>query len=313
MNNYFNNINSLKLINKWKFHLLIIVLISVILSIFFSSPAFIKPKYKSEAIIYPSNIIPYSSETATEQMLQLFMSTDIQKGIIKKFDLAKHYKIDTTKKHFKTILKKELESNILIKKTEYESVAIEVLDVDPVIACNIIKEMINLFNLKARTLQRTKTKEVVIIYKNLLDKKKKEIDSIENRINHIRTEYNILDYALQTKEATRQYAKINSSKSHASKILKNLEDKGGEFILLNKYFENITNSYNETKLKYDKSLSDLSKELTYTNLITSPVPADKKSYPVRWLIVFITTLATLFFSIIIIAVIENHKHFNYTD
>jgi uncharacterized protein involved in exopolysaccharide biosynthesis len=169
--------------------------------------------------------------------------------------------------------------------------------------------MINLFNLKARTLQRVKIKEVVIIYKNLLDKKKKEIDSIETRINHIRTEYNILDYELQTKEATRQYAKTNSSKGYASKILKNLEDKGGEFVLLNKYLENITDSYNETKIKYDKSLSDLSKELTYTNLITSPVPADTKSYPVRWFIVFITALATLFFSIIIIAIIESHKHY----
>jgi len=47
---------------------------TVALSIFFSSELFIKPKYKSTAIVYPSNLIPYSTESPTEQMIQLFGS-----------------------------------------------------------------------------------------------------------------------------------------------------------------------------------------------------------------------------------------------
>ncbi|MBK8341327.1 MAG: hypothetical protein IPK99_15680 [Flavobacteriales bacterium] len=37
--------------------------------------------------------------------------------------------------------------------------------------------------------------------------------------------------------------------------------------------------------------SDVSKELTYTNVVGYPEVADRKVFPVRWLIVLISTAA----------------------
>ena len=160
--NYNNNL--IKLIFKWKIQLLIVFLVSIILSSLFSSSIFIKPKYESSAIIYPSNLIPYSSETPTEQMLQLFRSDYIMDGIIKKFNLCYHYNIDSSKTHYRSTLKKAYETNVSIDKTQYESVVINVLDIEAETACEIVKEMINLFNLKVRNLQRDKTKEIIKIW-----------------------------------------------------------------------------------------------------------------------------------------------------
>src|SRR3954465_6632549 len=94
-NKFFNSYDLIQLVYKWRKQLIIVGLISLGASILFSSPMFIKPKYKSFAIVYPSNLIAYSTESATEQMLQLAQSYDIRNKIIDNFHLYNHYNIDT--------------------------------------------------------------------------------------------------------------------------------------------------------------------------------------------------------------------------
>ncbi|MFM7079592.1 MAG: hypothetical protein ACKOYC_07345, partial [Bacteroidota bacterium] len=92
------------IIRKYAKQLSIVAGSTILLSIVFSSEFFIKPKFKSTAIVYPSNLIPYSTESPTEQMIQLFGSDEIRDEIIKDFDLFKHYEVDTTSKYPLTTL-----------------------------------------------------------------------------------------------------------------------------------------------------------------------------------------------------------------
>jgi capsular polysaccharide biosynthesis protein len=69
-NTFFNSIELIQLVKKWKKHLIVVGAVSLLGSVIFSSPLFIKPKYKSFALVYPSNLIAYSTESATEQMHQ---------------------------------------------------------------------------------------------------------------------------------------------------------------------------------------------------------------------------------------------------
>ena len=55
--------------------------------------------------------------------------------------------------------------------------------------------------------------------------------------------------------------------------------------------------------------TDLNKELTYSNVVSQPVPANKKSYPVRWLIVLIATVSSLFFALVVIGYIDRKNAF----
>ena len=91
MENYFSNIHMMNIFFKWKWHLLAIAVIAALLAAIFSGAVFIKPRYKSYALIYPSNIAPYSDESESEQMLQWMLSEDIRDSVMKKFDLPKHY------------------------------------------------------------------------------------------------------------------------------------------------------------------------------------------------------------------------------
>ncbi len=311
MDNFFKSTNIIKLLLNWKWHLLIIISSAIVLSIVFSGPYFIKPKYKSYAVIYPSNIAPYSTENNTEQMLQLLKSEDLLFNIARKFNLNVEYKIDSTDKYYHSEIIQRLGDNISIKKTEYESVLIEVYDNNPVQACNMVKEFINEMNLEARKLQRDKTAEVVKIEFNQMISKKRQIDSIENRMQYLRKEYNILDYNIQVKEYSKGFVKLGGHESSSSPIsltLDNLKQYGGEYRMLNLFIEDLIKSFNTIKADYDKSISDMNKELTYASIVTNPIPADEKAYPIRWLIVTVTTLSAFLLSIMLFLLIGMRKN-----
>lgn len=301
----------IRLIIKWKTLFIAISIIAAIASTIFSSSWFIKPKYKSFSIIYPSNLFPYSTESSAEQMLQLFGSSEIRNAVIRKFNLADHYNIDLSSPPAMYDLFNEYESNISVTRTEFESIEIKVLDTDPTLACAMVNEIIKGVNTKARALQREKTQEILLINKNQLSFKKKQLDSASAILQELRVNYNLLNFDIQVKEYSRANASaLASGKGNVKGIetmLTNLQEKGGEYYSLSKTYEVLLQSYNETKLAYDNTLKDLNKVLTYTSEVTPPVVADKKSYPVRWVIVVISVIsANLFlFTILVMGMFKN--------
>ena len=88
MDKYFNNESLLKVIFKWKWHIIAVTIVAAALGAIFSGPTFITPRYKSEAILYPSNVSSYSDETFTEQMLQIMESQDIMDSVVEIFNLT---------------------------------------------------------------------------------------------------------------------------------------------------------------------------------------------------------------------------------
>ena len=115
-------------------------------------------------------------------MFQILQSQDITDSVINKFDLAKHYKISKDYKYYKTTIYYEYSQNIKIEKTPYDAVRIEVLDKDPVMASNIVKAIIDFYNEKVRMMHNDKYSEVMDMYKQLLNKKERDIGFAETGI-----------------------------------------------------------------------------------------------------------------------------------
>ncbi len=312
-NIFFNSIDLLHLITKWKKHLIIVGLISFFGSILFSSPLFIRPKFKSFALVYPSNLIAYSTESATEQMLQLTQSYDIRDKIINTFHLFEHYEIDTIKnKTYRSEVYKKYDENIIIKKTEYESMEITVYDTDPLIASEIADSIVHYFDVKARSLQVEKSEEVMVIAFDQLKNKRNELDSMENLLHEYSTKYGLLDYKSQSKEVTRAYMRgltTNDTKviNESNKIMEGLRDKGTVFNSINEHLWRLRGTYNDLKLIYENAHRDVYKKLTYANVVTRPFPSDKKAYPVRWLIVLISAGSSLLLAFLILLVFDSKK------
>ena len=310
MDNNYNNISLIQLIFKRKWHILIITAIAACCGAIFSSSTFITPLYRSEAIAYPANIAPYSEESETEQMLQIINSQSIVDSIIEKYDLWTHYGIDPNYEYAKSYMMYLYHERIKISKTPYDAVSIVVNDKDPVTACNIAKDILYFYDQKIKTLHSIKTAEVLNMYAKQLEVKQQDLDSWKQRLVELGTNYGIANYEQQSREVTKAYL---AGSPKAAELMHNLEIYGPEQIdLENKiYFE--TESFADVKETYEQSLRFFLGDLSYSNIITEPYPADKKAYPVRWVIVVISGLGAMLISILAIFIIENRKKFISTD
>jgi hypothetical protein len=301
----------MKLIAKWKIHFGVVTLVAIAAAAILSGEWFIKPKYRSFAIVYPSNITPYSEESTSEQLLQLFQSADVRNALVRKFKLYAHYGIDSTDKTALAQMTAVYESNVEISRTQFESVEITVLDEDASQACAMVNEIISSMNMKARTLQREKTQEVVTVLSDQLAAQKHDIDSVDNGLHELRVKYQLFDYEMQVKEVTKSYLKaVNSGGKNLKEIdamMRNLEEKGGEYYKLSTSLDGLLKSYNKTKVQYDNALKDLTKELTYANVVTKPAVSFKKAYPVRWLIVLASVASANLFLFIVLIVLDGRK------
>ena len=306
------NFDLLTIILKWKITLVVVIGSAVVLSSVFSSQYFIKPKYKSTAIIYPSNLMPYSQESPTEQMLQLFQSDSIFNHVVDYFHLIKQYGLDSASPTIHNELLGIYNENVSIKKTEYEAVKIEVMDQDPKVACGIINEMVNAFNAFTLNLNKSKTKELSIIIANQMQIKHEQIDSINTALKELGVKYGITDYYAQSRELSKAYynslSTANEKKiSDLTNEMRNLEERGGKFHELQLHLDQSTKEYGDLLVKHNTFQSDINKKISYTNMVVKPFPSDKKAYPVRWLIVTIAACAALLFSLIVIMIIEGRQ------
>jgi hypothetical protein len=67
-------------------------------------------------------------------------------------------------------------------------------------------------------------------------------------------------------------------------------------------------AYAKLQFEYENALKDVSKILTYSNMVTRPIPADKKSTPIRWLIVLVSVVSSLFVAFLVLLFMDSAKN-----
>ena len=314
MTGYYNNLNLIAIFWKWRKQILIATIAAGLAAIVFSSPFFIKPLYTSSAVIYPYNIKAYADESNTEQMLQFLESADIRDSLIKKFDLYKHYDIDPAGKKAYYYITLSYADVVTIRKTLYESVEIKVSDIDPVTACNMVKAIMDICNKKIKQVQHEKYAEAYALSQQVVRHKIREIDSLNLLLKGMHIRNQLLDFDQQTKEMVRGYLRTIDGASRTSintpevlRLKKELETNGTDFLIIDNQFRQAIEELGKLKEAEDLTYRDYKRDFSYINLITAPYPAQKNSYPIRWLIVLSIMLVTVIISMIVVIAIENRK------
>lgn len=314
MNNFFDNQRILDVIWKRKFHFILIGIIAIILAAIFSGPRFITPKYKSTARVYPTNLWVLSEESETEQMLEVMNSNDIKLKMFDAFSLDEVYHVGKNDPHYFTYMFDIYNNNVSTSKTEYETVEISVMDELPQRACNMCDSIIHFYNKKVREMHRAKDLEMVELTKKVLTKKTKELDTVKVELNKLRKEYDIINFNEQVPEVTRGYmnalAAGKGNTSDAKKIRKlydNLSEKGADAVWLEKQHRSLINEIDSLSKMYEIHLNEYEKDITYAHIVEYPQPADKKAYPVRWLIVAFTLVSAVFLALLVFLVLDYRK------
>jgi len=301
------NSNLFQIALKNKKILIIVGLVAAVLSVIFSSATFIKPKFKSQAIVYPSNLGEYSEESPIEQMMQWFESRTIKENVIKEFNLAEHYVINPEDKLADYYLMLEYDDNVKINQTKYESAEVVVTDTDPELAYKMVNSIIDNLNKVIRDEHKKRALEDLITVETQFNRIKSNLDSVSSELKKIRKEYHIINYSVQSEEVMRGYlrtfdgaSKTSSNYDEIIKLMNNIEEKGGDFINLEQRVYHILEAYKYWEIEYIKAEKTYKRVMTYTNTVTKPVVSYKKVYPIRWLIVAISTFGAVFFAFVVL-------------
>jgi uncharacterized protein involved in exopolysaccharide biosynthesis len=82
---------------------------------------------------------------------------------------------------------------------------------------------------------------------------------------------------------------------------------GGAYVTLQDRLFNETKRLSVLKMKQEQAQADLESDLPHKFVVNRAQPADKKAYPIRWLVVAISGIAALLLALLLIVVQENVK------
>ena len=151
MNNDYSLIHVLKILARWRKHILIATGIVAVVSIIGS---LLKPNYyKSTVIVYaasPTLANPdpigggeklyyiYGTGEDLDRLFSLANSSGVKSYLIRKFNLSEHYGIDTTSAKGKAKLYAKFNKVYETKKTKYDGLELSIEDTDPVMARDMV-------------------------------------------------------------------------------------------------------------------------------------------------------------------------------
>ena len=293
------------------------------------------------------DILAFGEEEQAEQMLQILFSDDIRDEIIARYNLMQHYNIDTTAAYPKTRLYKKFEDNISFERTEYMSVKIEVLDADAQTAANIANDIAALVDSTKTKMQRERAVVGLRIVENeyneqleMIRKIEADLDSARNKgVFDFKTQSAILNEehsmaweqfknqaaALTVLEKYKQAndssvvntrARIKGAEAQIQYLdgkLRELAQYGGLNLRQMENLELEQKKLSELREKYNSARIDAEQALPHKFTVNRATPAEKKAYPVRWLIVLITSVTAFGISLIILLTLENLRHFKHLN
>lgn len=308
----FESWNFLKWMYKHFKALLIVQVITLALSIVFSSPYFIPKEYKSYTTVYPANIVDYSEESPSEQMIEFLNSVDIKNAVIEKFDLKKHY-FENKKISFAKLYR-EFDRNVIISPTLFRAVEIEVSDINPDTAYKMVNYILQVLDKKILQVQEEKALEVAKMWKTQVDLKENQIDSMVTAANILSKQYGLVDYDGQSREVSKAYwtavaaGKNPKQLTDLTQQINNLENYGIKFKIINQHIQTAVDDENLLGVKYEDAMKEVNKRYTYYNLVSAPYKADSPYYPLRILIVLLSCASGLIFSILFMRTIEKIRN-----
>lgn len=320
---FFESFDLLRYMYKRRYPLLVLTLLAAVVSVIAS--LMITPRYRSTVVFFPAPSTAasrllyldspfardpelFGDEEMVEQMLQVLNSDVIRSKIIDQYDLFNHYEIDPGTKFPATSLHKKFRKNISFRKTEYMAVVIEVLDKEPARAASMANDIAALLDSTMNRMQKEKTKKALEVvekeYLNLLD----EIRDIEDSLNYIRSR-GVIEYDSQAGAYYQAYASALLDKD--DEAIRLLEGKlkvvsryGGSYITLSHMLINQLNSLSVLKAKYQEAQVNYNSEMPVKFILDNAYPAEKKAYPMRWLIVIVSTFSVFVLSFFLFLIMD---------
>ncbi|NVK04186.1 MAG: hypothetical protein HWD92_05160 [Flavobacteriia bacterium] len=328
----YQSTNLLTFLYKWRKPLIILPLVSAIAAAILSGPSFITPKYQSTVVVYATttnsiskailpqtgfadeDVLEFGDEERAEQLLQILNTDEIRDSIVVKYNLMEHYDIDPESPYKRTELRETFSDNVEFRRTEFSSVEISVLDEDPQMAADIANDISRLLNMVKNRIQRERAGLALNIVENSYKQIRAEERSLEDALRKLRVEKGVHDYEAQAAVYSEQIAMatVELGPDHARtralrESLDTIAKYGGRYVDMREELQLLKEEEIKIKTKLDQARVDFNQSLPAAFEINSAFPAEKKTYPIRSLIVLISMMGTFIATLVIILVVSAYN------
>lgn len=279
MDNSLQLFDVIKAIYQKRKTLLIVLIVSGIIG---SAVAMLLPVYyKSTTIFYAANpgmndrqnlfreqagnlpIEYFGSEKDVDRVLQICKSGNINGYIVNKYHLAQHYKIDTTSPYYHTLVSEQFKENSQMVRNELGAIEITIFDTDAKMAADMANDIVNTVDNINKSFFAEQNQKGIRLMEQNIQSKTTQISHLNDTLAQLRRGSNqdlISTYAAQQKAAVKDLNKLNGL--------------------------------------YEQYKAAAGNEFSTVNVIEPAYAAERKSKPVRWLIVVSIVLVSFSVSVI---------------
>ncbi len=304
----------IKLVIRRKKFILVFCFAGFVSAIIFSGPAFIEPVYKSEVILYPPNTNSnkiliekdprFGSDDDVDQQIQILKSGLVRDSVIRKYDLMKHYNIDTTSALKIYSLTKEYESNVHVERTRYNSVSVTVYDTDPLLAAAMANDIVKISDrVKSEVLKQNLSGAFHSLEKEYTSALN-EADLLADKVSGLLGKSFVSTISLENKSTPNQLkeqidlqqAIVQARKSNQNELLGLLYD-----------YQSKLQRLMELRWSYDQAAGYINLDVPSSYVISPAEVNFKKDSPNRKLLVLLATLCCFLVSTAGLVVQEKYK------
>lgn len=296
---------------KWRRTFLLITIASALVT---GILVFLMPKqYKSTAVLFASRqfsvsklvIEPNSGnqedymqigdEDDVEKLIQFLSSDALKLKVANAYNLWDRWKIRDTVFGYH-YLKLKWDDMVTIKRTEFNSVKVEVYDYTANGAAQIANGITDYCDTVKHEMTKTITTGVLKIVKEEYENTLLRMKELEDSLNVLR-KLGVLHYKEQVKAYTKSYAKA-LEKNDAGAInrleakLDTLKKYGSAYQNIHDNLEKYSFKYPDIKAKYDEALVNYNTSLPIKFVVEKAKPNEYKAKPNRLLILSVTVIAS---------------------
>ena len=287
----------------------------------------VRPKFKSTAIVYAPrtnsvakillneetynerlDMKAYAEDEETEQMMEILNSREIKDVLIDKFDLYNHYGLGEGVSYRQTKMYKYLKGNIVVKRTQYGAISVSVLDRDPQIAADMANEILVQLDSVKNRIDHERTIAAYNLLQRQLDIVDAEVQRIDDSVQ-VLMENGVFDFKSQSERVMQQYATAVAQGNTAG--MKRLEEElkkmatwGPRSLTLYEEQAYFREYQALCKTKLMNAIADMDTEVPVKFVIERAIPADKKAYPKKSLIVLLSTFSAFVLAVLVLLTID---------
>lgn len=326
----------------WRKPILGITLLAIVAAVVFTMPKFYPPEYESVGVFYPTastsiskallatdlsgrqDALKFGEEEEAEQLLQILESEIIFEKMLKKYNLMERYRIDEDESYRFTKLTKKFYSRVKFRRNEHMAIEVSVHDEDREIASKMCADIMELMDSVKTEIVKQRANEALEIVADQYKHKEKEIKLLEDSLTAL-GKLGIINYEEQAasvsdaldKAKADYYASVgNYGKDHKKTLamaerladVQNDYDRlgrfGGNWLSIKEGLVLELEQFKLLKEKYEQARVDVERKLTYKFVTNYPHPAEKKSKPIRSLIVAVSAISTFVLSALLFILYE---------